>query len=333
MSKSSVRTLTTLLLSATIAATTLAAGGDAAASGCDRIEVDRLVFPVTLADGNTYDVVGYLYYKGNYRFRPLQVLVHGLTYTHEYWDLPSIGGRDYSYARYMAERNYAVLALDLPGTGESDRPDGDFLDLAQTAESVHQVLTEMREPGGVFKAPFHRIALVGHSNGSVTSTAVQGTYNDADVLVNTGFVFTPHPIPVDPAAIGALLGSPYVTFPSEMRTALFYDAATSNPALVRYDNAHVANTTTRGEFLSMLAVSDDPSLAGVGDVTSPVLIQLATHDVLEPASYADEDETLFTNAESVTTAVVTEAGHSLNGHIRPSVGWAQIDHWLRRTLR
>jgi pimeloyl-ACP methyl ester carboxylesterase len=333
MSKSSFRTLSTLLVSATLTLASLATSGSAAASECGgRIRVDRLVFPITLADGNTYDVVGYLYYKGTFHHRRLQVLVHGLTYTHAYWDLPSFGGRSYSYARYMAEKNYAVLALDLPGTGESSRPDGDFLDLTQTAESVHQVIAEMRTPGGVFATPFHRIALVGHSNGAITSTVVQGTNGDADALVNTAFAFTPHPIPPDPAEIAALLGSPYVTFPSSMRTELFYDLPTSDPAMIDFDNGVVADTTTRGQFMGVLTVSSDPSLAGIADVTSPVLIQLADRDVLEPASYAAADAALYTSAESVTTAVVTDSGHSLNGHFNARVGWDQIDRWLRRTI-
>ncbi len=43
------------------------------------ITVDRVVFPVTLSDGNDYSVVGYLYREGNgaHRGGTLQVLIHG----------------------------------------------------------------------------------------------------------------------------------------------------------------------------------------------------------------------------------------------------------------
>ena len=51
----------------------------------------------------------------------LQVLVHGFTYNHIYWDSRSINGVDYSYARYMADQGYAVLAQDLLGTGQVER--------------------------------------------------------------------------------------------------------------------------------------------------------------------------------------------------------------------
>ncbi|WP_437592091.1 alpha/beta hydrolase [Sorangium sp. So ce1000] len=326
------RTLSTVLFSAALAASALSSGDAEASPSRQSTKVERLVFPVTLSDGNTYQVVGYLYYQGQAKHRPLQVLVHGLTYTHEYWDLPSFGRRDYSYARYMAKEGYAVLALDMLGAGESSRPDGDFVDLAETAESVHQIITEMRTPGGVFRTPFSRVALVGHSNGAIISTFVQSTYNDADVLVNTGLAFTPHPIPVTPEAISALLQTPYIAIPPELRTSIFYDAANADPALINFDNTTVADTYTRGQFLSLLAVSEDPSLSGIQDVTSPVLIQFGETDALQPASYVDSDAALYTSAESVTTAIVPDSGHILNGHFHAPAGWRQIDCWVHHTM-
>ncbi|WP_434046455.1 MULTISPECIES: alpha/beta hydrolase [Sorangium] len=327
------RTLSTVLFSATLAATALPAGqAEASSSKHQPTKVERLVFPVTLSDGNTYDVVGYLYYRGTYKHRPLQVLVHGLTYTHEYWDIPSFRGRKYSYVEHMAKEGYAVLALDVLGAGESSRPDGDFLDLAETAESVHQVITEMRTHGGVFKTPFRKIALVGHSNGAIISTYVQSTYNDADVLVNTGFAFTPHPIPVSPEAISALLQTPYIAIPTEIRTDIFYDAANADRAVIDFDNATIADTYTRGQFLSLLAVSGNPSLAGIEGVTSPVLIQFGETDELQPASYVNSDAALYTSAESVTTAIVPHSGHILNGHFGSPAGWQQIDCWIHHNM-
>lgn len=326
------RALSTVLFSATLAATALPANKAEASSSSHATKVERLVFPVTLSDGNTYEVVGYLYYRGHTKYRPLQVLVHGLTYTHEYWDIPSVGGRKYSYAEHMAREGYAVLALDMLGAGESSRPDGDFLDLAETAESVHQVLTEMRTSGGVYKTPFRRIALVGHSNGAIISTFVQSTYNDADVLVNTGFAFTPHPIPVSNEAISAMLQSPYISIPTEIRTDIFYDAANADPAVITFDNANIADTYTRGQFLSLLAVSGNPLLAGIDGVTSPVLIQFGETDELQPASYVDSDAALYNSAERVTKAIVPHSGHILNGHFGTPAGWEQIDCWIHHNM-
>lgn len=296
------------------------------------IKVERLVFPVTLSDGNTYEIVGYLHYHGSYRNRPLQVLVHGTTYTHEYWDLPAINGVDYSYARYMASQKYAVLALDTLGADESSKPDGDFLDLAETASSIHQVLVELRSPGGLVKAPFDEIALVGHSFGAVINSIVQSTYGDADALVNTGFAFTPHETPIDPAVIGQLLATPYISLPPEIRAALFYHAPTADPVVIAYDNAEIASTFTRGQLLGLLAVFADPQIAGVGGVNSPVLIQLGENDILHPASLLAADATLYVQAPEVATVMLPDVGHILNAHQGAAVGWQQIADWLAVAL-
>ncbi|MFY0579631.1 alpha/beta hydrolase [Cystobacter fuscus] len=110
------------------------------------IKVERRTFPVRLSDGHVYNLVGYLYYQGSLKNKPVQILVHGITYNHDYWDLPEINRQDYSYARYMARQHYAVLALDLLGTGESDKPDGDFLDLSEAASSLHRWCSGSRRP-------------------------------------------------------------------------------------------------------------------------------------------------------------------------------------------
>jgi alpha-beta hydrolase superfamily lysophospholipase len=48
-----------------------------------------------------------------------QVLMHGGTYDHRYWDAPAIDGIPYSYAREMAGRGYSVLAVDQLGAGRA----------------------------------------------------------------------------------------------------------------------------------------------------------------------------------------------------------------------
>src|SRR5829696_155304 len=121
------------------------AGVAAADETANDIKVERVSFPVTLADGSAAEVVGYLYYKGSFHNRTLLLALHGATYNHKYWDVPAINGHEYSFARYMAERKYAVLAIDQLGTGESSKPaDGDLLTLRQTGSAIHQVITHLR---------------------------------------------------------------------------------------------------------------------------------------------------------------------------------------------
>jgi alpha-beta hydrolase superfamily lysophospholipase len=148
------------------------------------IKVERMVFPVTLSSGPA-NVVGYLYYHGSYQNRPLQVLVHGATYNHAYRDFPDVNGDAYSYASYMAAQKYAVLAIDLPGAGESDKPAGATLGLPDTASTVRQVVDAMRSGDNRAGHEFGPIVLVGHSAGSIAATVAQGAWHVADALVIT----------------------------------------------------------------------------------------------------------------------------------------------------
>src|SRR5947209_2120302 len=103
-----MRTLKTLpVLPIVVAALALTAVPAARAQNLgNSLKVQRLEFPVAVSPGlgapDPCTIVAYLYYHGSFRDRPLQVVVHGATYTHSYWDFPRVNGVDYSYARYMA---------------------------------------------------------------------------------------------------------------------------------------------------------------------------------------------------------------------------------------
>ena len=294
----------------------------------ESIKVKRLTFPVTLSDNQTYNIVGYLYYHGSYKHRPLQVLLHGSTYNHAYWDFPRINGHDYSYARHMAKQGYAVLAIDQLGTGESDAPDGDFLTVQESALGLHQVMTRMRTSAEPLKHPFHQIILVGHSLGSITAIYSEGTYGDADALVITGQALAPHPLPYDQDTIAELLASPYPTLRKEVRASILYDAANADPAVIAYDNDVVRDNVARGQLLSALALSMDPVQIRADLITEPVLVQLGDNDVTAPSSLGEGELGFYAGAESVTVKAVPEIGHDLNLHVTNKDSWAMIEDWL-----
>ncbi|WP_395831132.1 alpha/beta hydrolase [Archangium violaceum] len=309
----------------------LALPGSAVAKGSRDVRVERREFPVRLSDGHTYTVVGYLYYQGSLKHRPVQILTHGITYNHEYWDLPEIDGRNYSYARYMARQGYAVLAVDLPGTGESDRPDGDFINLAESASALHQVAQYLRVTAP--KHTFEKLIYVGHSNGALISTFAQALYGDAQALVMTGWLNTLHSVPVDEATIGALLAQgPYVRVPDELRTALFYDVANADPDVITYDN-QVADTVTRGQLTDLLTMLASPELIPVQDIRVPLLVQLGENDVVANASYARNEAKAYPRSPFVWVDTLPNIGHAVNGHSTRLQSWAGIDLFLRLVVR
>jgi pimeloyl-ACP methyl ester carboxylesterase len=301
-----------------------------AAEGRGALRIERRVFPVTLSDGNTYSLVGYLYYQGSLRNRPVQVLTHGISYNHTYWDVPSINGLQYSYVEYMAHQQYAVLALDMLGTGESDRPEGDLFNLANSVSALHQVTQQLRAQAA--DGMFEKIVYVGHSNGALISTVTQALYRDADALVLTGWMNSYRVVALDPKLVEALLANPYIHVPTEVRTAFFYDPASSDPDVVAYDNANLADTLTRGQFLDLLRAMSDPAYIPTAQVTGPVLVQMGENDPVAPAALADQEAASYPNAR-VTVEKLRAIGHCFNTHYRHYEGWAQIDAWIRRELR
>ena len=302
---------------------------------CD-VQVDELFFPVQLSDGNTYQIAGYLYHTGRLTSSAIQVAVHGATHYHLYWDNPPINGISYSYARYMAQRGWPVLAIDQLGTGASSQPDGDFVNLDQTANALHQVLASLRNADNPTHHEFSRIALVGHSNGSLTSIYATGTYHDADALVTTAWEHVPHPLPFNPADIISLLTTPYIpatAFSKEFRTAIFYYVPTTDPDFIDFEQDHLGPAVqARAQFIDLFTAGLNTSLSRSTGVTVPVLVQNGDFDALQPSAYMADEPSFYPNAESVTLGYLTDIGHNVNGHRNHLQSWKGIDQWLRRTL-
>jgi pimeloyl-ACP methyl ester carboxylesterase len=306
------------------------------------IKVDRLEFPVTLPDGSHQTIVGYLYYQGSYRNRPLQVVVHGATYNHSYWDFPAVNGEAYSYARYMAasDRKYAVLAVDQLAAGESSHPaDGLSITLVETATALKQVIDRMRSGDNALGYGFTRIVLVGHSSGSVNATFVQAQWHSADALVltaarhTTSLPFSPGVSAVLPF-VPFLASLPYFQLPLDLRAQLFFYGPGADAAVVAADNA-AADFWTGGQVLSTFAAFlyplAAPEIDGVSRVRGPVFIQLGEFDALFPAGDAAAEAALWLST-TPTIQTVAGVGHDFNLHRNRAESWAGIAGWLATTL-
>ena len=293
------------------------------------IKVERLNFPVTLSDGKTYNVAGRLYYQGSYRNRTLLLALHGANYNHKYWDVPTINGHDYSFARHMAARKYAVLALDQLGAGESSKPeDGDLLTLDQTGSAIHQVVAQLRSGAGETRHAFGRVVLVGHSLGSINAVYAQGTYKDADAVITTGMGHVEHPLPIPFEVIGEMLKLEYFPFPEDLRAALFYHAPGADPDVIAYDRNNLADLLPRGQLVTGVFNAFYPAANRVGAVTGPVLVQLGEHDALFPASLGADEAAFYTSASSVTVQSLPGVGHDVNTHFGNQTSWRLMDEWL-----
>jgi pimeloyl-ACP methyl ester carboxylesterase len=308
------------------------AAAAAAQEQANDIKVERVSFPVTLAGGGEANIVGYLYYKGSFRNRTLLLAVHGANYNHKYWDVPVINGHEYSFARYMAEQKYAVLAIDQLGAGESTKPeDGDVVTLDETASGIHQVITQLRSGQNAVGYAFEKVVTVSHSLGSINAVYEQGTYHDADAVITTGMGHVEHTIPVPVELIQQLSQFEYFMVPSELRPVMFYYAPGADADVIQYDLDNLSDFLARGQLTTGILPSFvfDNATLRVGQVTGPVLVQLGEFDGLFPGSLAGQEAAFFTSASSVDVQALPGVGHDFNTHYRNHEGWKLMDEWLR----
>ena len=331
------------------------------------VHVEPLKFPVQLSNGQDHFFAGFLFFQpGNekncfkkkkqkqvlkclrkgLKNRTLQVLVNGFSYNHTYWDTMRINGVDYSYARFMANQGFDVLALDVLGTGASSVPNGDVLNPDESASALAQVLTSLRsKKNNPINEGFQKIALVGHSVGTITAVLTVGMNPDvAEVLVATGWSYAPHEVLLDPLLVEQALRGPdsYIRFPPEERVRLFYFSDSADLDVIAFDNANLADQFPRGiltqglPLLQALALGDIEQiklLSRVNQVTVPVLIQLGEFDLMiAPPRFPDLERELYSGSSDVTLQILESMGHSFNLHRNNMQSWTRIDQWIEQRL-
>ena len=285
-------------------------------------------------------IKGWLSVPQTLRSPALQILVHGGTYDHHYWDWPQRPDI-YSYVEWANVFGYATLAIDHLGAGESDHPPGADVDICAQADAVRAVLAAMRE--GRKGNRFSHFILIGHSLGCAT-TSLAASLERVDALVLTGSI--PTATSTGNAASGVISGDAtamhilrparqipglehlddgYVRLEPEVRKAWMYWQPGADPAVIDYDLAHpdvmtVAEVATFKDYLPTMTRHD-----------IPVLFQAGEYDIL-----ADSD--VRTVAASLMAAlpanfdceITPDAGHCLALHRNAREGYAQIGRWVDR---
>ncbi len=323
------------------------------------IHAQRVTFPVTVL-GEQHTMSGVLYVNPSQhkiclhkatprkvekcflKLSTLQVLVHGWTYNHTYWDPYGAAKPGRSYARFMAKKGYAILALDLLGTGASSVPDGAKLNFTENVHSLVQVLTSIRTQQHLQDKFIRRIALVGHSGGTILSVLTAASApNLADFLIATGWSYVPHPVFPKELIDLALGQTPYISFPDNVRAQLFYYTPSARPRRIAFDNKRLADQLPNGSLREGLPLLDAlkneqldiiKAVSLVDKVTVPVLVQLGDMDVIAPPLVPENEKELYAGSPDVTVQVLDNIGHSFNLHNNRKTGWQQIHRWLKDQL-
>jgi alpha-beta hydrolase superfamily lysophospholipase len=121
----------------------------------------------------------------------VQFLVHGFTYTNQYWSPPIEEFRNYSYSAFSCDRGLSSLAIDWVGVGLSSRPvnasDVQYATEAAVASQLARHLKNVSILPGV--EPFKKVIGIGHSAGSVLlnfDALAEGPQSPFDGLIMKG---------------------------------------------------------------------------------------------------------------------------------------------------
>lgn len=338
--------LVALMVLALMLGTTTPAQPAAAAA---MLECSDYTLDVTLAPGalDTYQVIGTLCSRGPAVGKTVQILLHGATYARYYWDFP-YQTEHYSYVRSATKRGYATFNLDRIGNGDSDRPDGNLVDIAANAYVVHQVVEALRA-GQVGSQSFEKVIVVGHSMGSFTTTKYAGDFpGEADGIILTGFLhdlnwpfvtssLVPalYPATFDPKFAGQYPNLDYLTTVPGTRGDVFYYLANVDPKVLALDES-LKQTATSGEFTTFAAAVYDPISL---QIQGPVQFVIGQYDYIfcgglvncsDKAAVQTYEEGWFSASACVETAVINDSGHDLNLQLNANAAYAKMLSWADR---
>lgn len=214
----------------------------------------------------------------------LQVLVHGITYTKDYWSglAPpgTLNGQDeHSWVKYAADQGYATLSVDRLCNGASSKPNGlAFCQAPLQAEAMRAVIEQAKAGSlpGVAKT-YGKIVYVGHSYGSLVANSLAAQHPDlVDAYVLTGFSgkllqdttgililpgFTPAAV-VDPKNYGAgQVDALYLMATNPTGTQKVFYYGDYDLEVLNYDYNH-RQTVTLGEILTVILGQGETAFGG-----------------------------------------------------------------------
>lgn len=288
-----------------------------------------LEFPIEIAGAPGASFAGFFYPAQRHSRSVLQVLVHGNSYDHRYWDAERVNGRNYSYVAYMVARGFDVLAIDLPGVGASSKPDGRAVTIGAVGKALSDLILAAREGRMMPNRRFDHVSLVGHSLGSMVGVYAEANWPAADSLIvlGAGFFAGRATSGWAPGVRERLLESEYPLLPPEERQKFYY-AEQADPDVVDYDNRVLRTTMPARLWADTIAFRE--SALGVADIECPVYVQLGDNDPIMLGEYAAQERASYASSREVIIDRLPEAGHCMNLHLNRSESWTRIVQYFDR---
>jgi pimeloyl-ACP methyl ester carboxylesterase len=283
----------------------------------------------------------------------IQVLIHGASYNHDYWDFGRIDGISYSYARAVAAAGFPTFALDEIGAGASFHPPSALVTLPTAAYIAHEVVGGLRN-GTITGTRFGKVIEVGHSFGSAVTWEEAITYHDVDgVIVTAAAHFLTalasqalaqdfYPAVDDPRFTESGLDPGYLTTLPGTRAGLFYAPGDSAPAVIAADEAR-KDVFSSGMIAGALVL--DSSMA-TREIDVPVLVVIGSDDALACGAgaqgetfdcssgrvIAQQESPYYSPQARLRACAVPGAGHDINLAVNHVLEEADTVAWSSRYI-
>ncbi|KAJ4155863.1 hypothetical protein LMH87_001088 [Akanthomyces muscarius] len=287
----------------------------------------------------------------------MELLVHGITYTRDYWmaSPEKYKPEKYSWVEHALKRGFPVLAIDRIGNGLSTHPDPiTALQMPYEVQSIHSLIEKIRA-GATNALPrsFDQIVYVGHSYGSSLASNLLKMYpDDVEAAILTGF--SSHELSGSSAAALASSLSPATSFDHQRfgtlppgyvvtaternRSDFFYHAPGhhSEPNLASIDFATMdtvgigelagANVVQAPKFrgkIYVLTGNEDKIFCGNNsDISQDGNCGSGDHSIL------DETRQLFPAASTYDYYAIPDTGHCVNFHYSAPAAFNRVHNWL-----
>lgn len=273
--------------------------------------------------------------------READVLTHGATYTHTYWDWPQQPDQ-YSYVGRALHEGRATLSYDRIGNGASTRPNSTEVTMTSDAWVLHQLIALPRLWGVRY------VHSIGHSYGSGVVLAEAKQYEDVTSIVLTGYLHRPsnpqvtagnYPANQDAKFADQGLDNGWLTTRPGAR-AFGFHAPDSDPAVVAYDEDHKDLVSLTGllDFLAQRGVPAGDNISN--QITIPVLVLVGEQDAIfcynptvfncsDQAALLANEAPFYTNASTLKVASVPGSGHDLALHpTGAGASFKTINDWI-----
>lgn len=260
----------------------------------------------------------------------VELLDHGASYDHNYWD--GLGEQSNSYVAAANRAGYSTLAIDMLGAGQSDKPDPTLVTFPSTADVLHQIVGDLRHgPLGHYR----HVVGVGHSMGAGAWGIEAGTYHDVDAVILADFTHDSSPAGVAAAQAGYRpapgLPAGYLVVPDR---SVFYNTTYADPGMMALD---VSSTFSLYQAKT-LSVARDPSYTRA--ITARVLVVVGQYDELDcnatllcdtDQQIRDREQKYF--AVRIQAFVLPKSGHDTDLHPDSWQFFLRANQFVGRVVR